>query len=171
MYWLSLEFFTHYIAEGEDFLQRILIDDESWVCHWTLNIQNACMMWKTVEELTMLKFKERPSVRKIWPLFLGPVWSPVTRISSTEDDCHFSFIFWYPCQVANSHQGGASWTFELRSHFVSQQCVISHHQFDPNCGKKYEVGNFEAFTVFPGSRSIRSSHLPLIERWFGRKAF
>ncbi len=107
---------------------------------------------------------DHPTIRSCH-CFLGPVWSPITRISSTKHDCHFSFIFQYPCQVANGQIEEASRMFKSRSHFTPWQCVASHHWCDPNFVKKYEaetlkhspysldftLSNFHAFPSLKGN--------------------
>ncbi len=124
------------------FFNKSLQGDESWVHYWTPSMKKTSMMWKTAGEPTPLKFKECPFAVKNGHCFLALGWSPVSQISSAKDDCHFSFVFQYPCQVANGHQGEVSWTFELRRHFAWWQRIVSHNWVDPNSGKKYEVGKY-----------------------------
>ncbi len=71
--------------------------------------------------------------------FLGPVWSPVTQIYSTKDDCHSSFIFRYLCQVANGHEGEASRSLS-RGVILHHNNASSHSVGLTQTGvKKYEV--------------------------------
>ncbi len=89
-------------------------------------MENASMMWKTAKEPTPLELL-RTSLRQkdhghcLW----APVWTPVPRISSTKDDCHFGFVFRYPCRIANDYQGKASHNFDSRSH-LHHNNTLSH---------------------------------------------
>jgi hypothetical protein len=43
---LSLQHLLRYADEGEDMLNRIVTEDESWVHHYQLESKSASMHWK-----------------------------------------------------------------------------------------------------------------------------
>ncbi len=159
--WGSLEFLTHCTAEGDDFLQRIVTDDKSWVYHWTPSMKKASRMWKTAREQHCWSSKNIHLPKRSQPLFFG----------TGTVSCYSNFIHktWLSLQVHISIPlSSCKW--------LSRRNVadfwVKDHQFDPKSGKKkYDAGNFEAFTAFTWSRSIRFSHISFAERRFGRKAF
>ncbi|GFY13445.1 histone-lysine N-methyltransferase SETMAR [Trichonephila clavipes] len=54
---VSLEHFVHYHELGNDFLFRIVTEDESWVHHFTPEMKFASMNWKHPSSPVRKKFK------------------------------------------------------------------------------------------------------------------
>ncbi len=62
----ALELLTWYEHEGFDFLKYIVMEDESWFHCWTPECKEKSRVWKTGEKKAPCKFKEQPSVGKIF---------------------------------------------------------------------------------------------------------
>ncbi len=61
----ALELLSSYHELGDDYLQRIVTGDETWVHYWTPETKKQSSVWKLPEEPAPKKFKERPSAGKI----------------------------------------------------------------------------------------------------------
>jgi [histone H3]-lysine36 N-dimethyltransferase SETMAR len=61
----SLTFLTRYSEEGNEFLSKIVTDDETWVCHVTPESKQQSMEWRHSLSPTRKKFKTTLSARKI----------------------------------------------------------------------------------------------------------
>ncbi len=61
----SLEFLTRYHEEGDDFLDRLITCDETWVHHITPESKRASMQWKHTTSPRVRKFKQTLSPKKV----------------------------------------------------------------------------------------------------------
>ncbi len=161
----SLKFLTHYATEDEDFLQRIITGDESWVHYWTPNTKKASMMWKTAEEPTPLKFKEHPSTRKImgtgfwdqYGLLLLDFYPQKISVTSAS---YFYTLVKLKMVTKENNCGLLSRGVILHNDNMSSHAVGLTQT--PVKNMKWE--NLEAFIVFPGSCSIGFLRLLVVER-------
>lgn len=84
----ALELLTRYNEQGDDFLNRIVTGDESWIHFWTPETKQASMVWKTKDEPAPKKFKQQASAGKV---MLTAFWDS-TGIIYTEYLPHGSTI-------------------------------------------------------------------------------
>lgn len=61
----ALTFLTRYSDEGDEFLNRIVTGDETWVCHITPESKQQTMEWRHSQSPKKQKFKTTLSTRKI----------------------------------------------------------------------------------------------------------
>jgi hypothetical protein len=61
----ALTFLTCYSEKGDDFLDTIVIGDETWVFHHTPQSKQQSMEWRHTHSLTKKKFKTSTSTQKI----------------------------------------------------------------------------------------------------------
>jgi hypothetical protein len=54
-----------YHEEGDNFLQRIVTGDETWVHHYQLETKRKSMQWKRLSSPVAKKFKTQPSASKV----------------------------------------------------------------------------------------------------------
>ena len=60
-----LDFLTQYSEEGDNFLSRVVTEDETWVSHGTPELKQQSMEWRHTSSPTKMKFKQTTSTRKI----------------------------------------------------------------------------------------------------------
>lgn len=57
--------FVRYAAEGDDFLNQIVIEDETWMAYVTLVPKQQSMEWRHATSPNKVRFKQTISIRKI----------------------------------------------------------------------------------------------------------
>jgi len=63
----------HLQAQPPIFLNRIVMQDETWVHHFDLETKRQSMVWKHASSSTLKKFKVTPSVGKVMATVFGTV--------------------------------------------------------------------------------------------------
>ena len=61
----SLNHLQRYAEEGDNFLDRIVTGDETWVLHYTPESKQQSMVWKHPQSPVRKKFRTAPSVHKV----------------------------------------------------------------------------------------------------------
>ena len=61
----SLNHLQRYAEEGDNFLDRIVTGDETWVLHYTPESKQQSMVWKHPQSPVRKKFRTVPSVHKV----------------------------------------------------------------------------------------------------------
>ena len=61
----SLNHLQRYAEEGDNFLDRIVTGDETWVFHYTPESKQQSMVWKHPQSPVRKKFRTAPSVHKV----------------------------------------------------------------------------------------------------------
>ena len=61
----SLNHLQRYAEEGDNFLDRIVTGDETWVLHYTPESKQQSMVWKHPQSPVRKKFRPAPSVHKV----------------------------------------------------------------------------------------------------------
>jgi hypothetical protein len=69
---------TQYTAEHKGFLNKGITSDKSWINHCISESKQASMEWKHATSPTKMKFKARPTTRKV---MLTVSWEHVLLIS------------------------------------------------------------------------------------------
>ncbi|GBN27521.1 hypothetical protein AVEN_224939-1 [Araneus ventricosus] len=61
----ALKFLNRYSEEGNEFLNKIVTGDETWVCHVTPESKQQSMEWKHSLSPTKLKFKTTSGIQLV----------------------------------------------------------------------------------------------------------
>lgn len=61
----SLNHLQRYAEEGDNFLDRLVTGDETWVLHYTPESKQESMVWKHPQSPVKKKFRTAPSVHKV----------------------------------------------------------------------------------------------------------
>jgi len=70
---VGTDLLCHLQAQPQIFLDRIVMQDETWVCHFDLVIKRQIMVCKHVSSSTIKKFKVTPSAANVMATVFGTV--------------------------------------------------------------------------------------------------
>ena len=71
----SLNHLQRYAEKGDNFLDRIVTGDETWVLHYTPESKQQSMVWKHPQSPVRKKFRTAPSVHSDVNGILGLPWA------------------------------------------------------------------------------------------------
>ncbi|GFU16885.1 histone-lysine N-methyltransferase SETMAR [Trichonephila clavipes] len=90
----ALDFLDRYHKEGDQFLERIVTGDETWVSHITPESQRQSMEWRHTNSPVRAKAKRTISTRKVMATEFR--WGLVSRIYAARDNNKCSRLLRYP---------------------------------------------------------------------------
>lgn len=172
---ISQRHLERYENEGEDFLERIVIGDETWVHHFEPESKRQSMTWKHPGSPVSKKFKTRPSAGKLMLTVFyysrGPILEHYTERGSTVTSDRY-------CEMLRNNLRPAIRT--KRRGLLSQGVILFHDNARPHSTPAKTVEalqdlRFEVLEHPPYSPDLAPSDFylfgPLKEALRGRQFF